>query len=331
MDYGVNGSNNLDNVLVSIVVPVYNVKPFLAKCIDSLLAQTHPSLEIILVDDGSTDGSEHICDSYVSESNVVVIHKKNGGLSSARNAGIDIAHGDYIGFVDSDDFVAPAMFRTLLEAAVTRNVPVATCGRFITNEDGQVSGTGFSLPDEKVFKKIEAMTEILSNGAIDVAAWDKLYRRELFDEIRFPVGHINEDAAIIFHLLDGVDSLVHIGTPMYYYRKRHGSITKSGYKSNKIQALDHAEAIDLFLCNSSPSLKPYCKQYTAYICCQLLSLMLKDPEAKKRFPDHYHRYISVLRKDIWYLFTNKNVAPMWKLRGAMIWLNLYGILYKILK
>lgn len=332
MQNGSNRSDYLDDILISVIVPIYNVEVYLPQCIDSLLSQTHPNLEIILVDDGSPDKSGAICDSYAARWNHIrVIHKKNGGLSSARNAGIAAAQGEYIGFVDSDDFVANTMFRTLLEAAVSHNLQVAACGRFTTDEAGTVTGEQFTLPSEKSYSTTEAMQEILISGKLDVAVWDKLFCKELFDGIDFPVGQINEDAAIIFRLLARTDGVVHIGKPMYHYRERGGSITKSGYKSNKLQALEHAQAITEFVCARFPDLAPACSKYTAFLCCQLLSLMLKDPQTRKQYPEHYSRYMAELRKHIRYLYSNPNITRSWKLRGTMIYLHLYEVLYSFLK
>lgn len=322
----------LNNILISVVVPVYNVEKFLPQCIDSLLAQTHPNMEIILVDDGSTDESGAICDGYAARcKNVRVIHKKNGGLSSARNAGIAAASGKYIGFVDSDDFVDNTMYDTMLKAAISHNAQVIACGRYITDEDGNITDEQFSLAAENFYCTKNALKEMLTSGDLDVSVCDKLFLLDIFADIQFPVGEINEDAAIIFQLIARSAQVVHIGKPMYYYRGRTGSITKSGYKPNKIQALNHAEAICSFVCDLYPDLTPFCKQYTVFLCCQLLSLMLKFSDAPNQYPEHYRRYISIIRKDIRYLFNNKHVDRMWKLRGVMIYLNLYGPLYRILK
>ena len=320
------------DILVSVVVPVYNVEPFLRQCVDSLLSQTHTNLEIILVDDGSTDSSGVICDEYAARSNSVrVIHKQNGGLSSARNAGIAEAQGAYIGFVDSDDFVEANMYALLLDAAITQDAQIAVCGRYVTDEEGNVLREQFAIHGGKLYGTKEALSELLAFGELDVSVCDKLFRKDIAEGICFPVGEINEDAAVIFKAISGAVGLVHIGEPMYYYRGRNGSITKSGYKPNKIQALEHAQTITEFVCAQFPELKTQTRQYMAYTCCGLLSLMLKYPEAKKQYPDHYARYSEGLRKNIWQLYNNPNISWIWKLRGTMIYLNLYEILYKILK
>lgn len=318
--------------LISVIVPVYNVEAFLRQCVDSILAQTYKNLEIILVDDGSTDQSGAICDEYAQRyPNIVAIHKKNGGLSSARNTGIAAAKGAFLGFVDSDDFVEATMFEKLLTAAAANDASIACCGRYVTDEQGHPLARRFTRKNQKVYTMLQAAQEILSLGDIDVAVWDKLFRAQLFDRIAFPIGEINEDAAIIFKLLVKAEKLVHVGEPLYYYRGRSGSITKSGYASKKIQALEHAVSNEQFLMQDYPQLKKYCRQNLAYTCCDLLSLMLKDAEAKKRYSEHYQWYLSGLRHNAWYFYSNPNVSIAWKLRGTMVMLGLYEPLYALLK
>lgn len=323
---------NLDDILVSIVVPIYNVEAFLPQCIDSLLAQTHPNLEIILVDDGSPDNCGAICDRYARENgNIRVIHKENGGLSSARNAGIAAATGTYIGFVDSDDFIKETMFRSLLEAAVSHDAQIAACGRYLVTETGEVTGQAYTITGEKLFSTEDAIKEILTSGQLDVAVWDKLFLTSLFKGIAFPEGEINEDAAIIFDLLSKTTGVVHIGAPMYCYRCRSGSITKSGYKPNKIHALEHAERIYGQLEAQYPALIPNAKQYLAYTCCHQLSLILKDKSALRTYKSHYKRYIKPLDKYIFHLLFNSNIQPIWKLRATLMVLRLYGPMYRLLR
>ena len=322
----------LDHILISIIVPIYNVEAFLPQCIDSLLAQTHPNIEIILVDDGSPDRSGQICDRYAAaHANIRVIHKPNGGLSSARNAGIDAAKGAYIGFVDSDDFVSETMFRSLLEAAVLHNAQIVACGRYLTDEEGTVTAQAFTLDRPKFYPTKDAMREILVSGQLDVAAWDKLYLAEVFDGIRFPEGEINEDAAIIFNLLDRASGVVHIGAAMYYYRCRSGSITKSGYKPNKIQALEHAEQIQAFLADRYPELAPCCQQYLAYTCCHQLSLLLKDPVAMNAYRNHYKQYIRHLDRNFVSLLTSPNIRKTWKIQSLLMVFRLYRLVYTLLR
>ena len=165
--------------LISIVVPVYNVKQFLTKCLNSIISQTYSNLEIIVVDDGSTDGSATICDDYAKkDKRISVIHKENGGLASARNAGIDVAKGTYIGFVDSDDYIEPYMYEKLLQAILKYSCNIAVCGINYVFDDGEVIAKANTEP-EQFFEFPWAIEEMNTFRLFDMGAWSKLYKREL--------------------------------------------------------------------------------------------------------------------------------------------------------
>ena len=162
-------------MLLSVIVPVYNVEPFLDKCVQSIADQTYKELEIILVDDGSTDNSPKMCGLWSQKDNrIKVIHKKNGGLSSARNAGIDIAQGEVLSFVDSDDFIEPDMYETMITALQDSGKDIACCGR-IVDLWGEREKREFSISEPKVYSRDEAIKEVLCLNNIDVAAWDKIH------------------------------------------------------------------------------------------------------------------------------------------------------------
>lgn len=224
---------------ISVIVPVYNVEKLLHKCINSILMQTYRNLEVILVDDGAIDSSGHICDEYASQdSRVVVIHKKNGGQASARNMALDIAKGDYIGFIDSDDYVSPNMYQILMDAIERNNADIAVCGRYnVEEKDGSLS-TLFTTEQESVWDAKEALRRLLVFDAIDSAACDKIFAKRLFDDIRFPSGYICEDVAVIYKLLDKSSKVVQTGQPMYYYLQREGSTSRSMY-TEKTKGLIH--------------------------------------------------------------------------------------------
>ncbi len=213
--------------LVSIVVPVYNVKDYLKKCLDSIIGQTYRRIEIILVDDGSNDGSEKIVDDYSKTDNrIVVIHKENGGLSSARNVGIDMAKGDYITFVDSDDFVDSNMIEKMLKEAVDRSADLVICNRIYYYENGK------TIVKKKYDKTAEmtpceSLRELMLGKKYDMAAWAKMYKKELFNDIRFPVGKISEDYFVMYKLFDLSNKVVLIPDHLYYYAQRKGSISKT--------------------------------------------------------------------------------------------------------
>ena len=190
--------------LLSIIVPVYKVESYLPRCVDSILAQTVSDLELILVDDGSPDRCGAICDEYAArDSRVRVIHKENGGLSSARNAGIDIARGQWLGFVDSDDYITPDCYEKLLSCARRRNVKLVCAGRWDVSEKTVEMTPGLCPEKEETVSGMELARRIFTWDHLDSAAWDKLYRAELFSDIRYPLGRVNEDTPVTYRLGGG--------------------------------------------------------------------------------------------------------------------------------
>lgn len=214
----------INNQLISVIVPVYNVERYLNRCVDSILAQTCSDLEILLVDDGSTDGSGELCDAYArQDARVQVIHKKNGGLSDARNCGIEHAKGRYFCFVDSDDGIAPQMievlYRNLLNAGA--DVSAVALRSFSTEE----------LPAAKdALKKVQYMTgkealrSILQSEELGDFAVNKLYKRELFENVCYPSGRAMEDQGTTYKLLDKCQGVAYCPVPLYFYYQRPDSI-----------------------------------------------------------------------------------------------------------
>ena len=178
--------------LVSIIVPVYNVEKYLSKCIDSILAQTYKNLEIILVDDGSKDNSGTICDEYSKkDKRIKIIHKPNGGISDVRNHGLKIATGDYIGFVDSDDYIAEDMFETLVSLLEKNDADISIVS-FYEYYNGKLIGVREN-ENVEIMNKVEAIKELLIDRKIQSYTWNKLFKKELFDGLQFPVGKNFED------------------------------------------------------------------------------------------------------------------------------------------
>ena len=223
-----------DDMLVSVIVPVYNVRPYLAEALDSVLRQTYGNLEVVVVDDGSTDGSGELCDDYASrDGRIVVVHQENGGLSAARNAGIDLAHGDAIAFLDSDDAFDESYVELLVAAMVREQVDVSACRYSFHPARGPLTRDG--KPRRKrsrvapsieagVYGREDALRAIAA-GKINVSVWNKLYRRELWESVRYPVGHVYEDIDTTFRVFDLITSLCVIDQSLYLHRMRPGSIT----------------------------------------------------------------------------------------------------------
>lgn len=215
--------------LVSVIVPVYKVEPYLRRCVDSVLAQTYPNTEVILVDDGSPDGCPAICDEYAaSDSRVSVIHQANGGLSAARNAALDVARGEWVYFVDSDDWVEPDIIEACIEKVVEHGVDMVV---FDHLSEGGRSFDGLVSTDmpEGVHSSYETLNA-LYHDRIDFGAWHILFARRLFDGVRFPPGEISEDIAIMFLLVDAARSVYVLHKVGYHYVVRTTSITwEHGY------------------------------------------------------------------------------------------------------
>ena len=219
--------------LISIIVPVYYVEEYIEKCVESIINQTYKNIEIILVDDGATDNSGKICDELGKrDSRIKIIHKANGGLSDARNAGLKIAKGEYIGFVDSDDYIAKDMFETLYNLNKKYNSEISIVS-FYEIYKGKVIGVRDSKNLEEL-TKIEAIRELLIDTNIQSYAWNKLFKKELFDGLEFPTNKNFEDIATTLLLFEKANKVVLLEDPKYYYVRRDNSIVGvRNYKTYK--------------------------------------------------------------------------------------------------
>jgi glycosyltransferase involved in cell wall biosynthesis len=213
-------------MLVSVIVPVYNVKAYLSRCVESLLNQTYSEIEIILVDDGSTDGSGDLCDEYGQHpsNKIKVIHKTNGGLSDARNTGIKIARGSAICVVDSDDFVAKTFIQTMVSDMVSYDANIACVEYMLFSEDTELSETEDTDGHIEVYDNIAAVKKLLSDNPYGNYAWNKLYKRELFAEIKYPLGRKMEDLGTTYRLMEQSQRVVYDSRKLYYYFQRADSI-----------------------------------------------------------------------------------------------------------
>lgn len=230
--------------LVSIVVPVYNVKKYLNKCVKSILKQTYLNIEVILVDDGSNDGSAYICDSYKKiDPRIKVIHKINGGLSDARNAGIKAATGKYLMFVDSDDYISSQMVKDLVRSMVLKKVDLVMCGYLKVDYRGKVLNDRENEIEleNKLLKKNEFWNLFFGDCLVFcVVAWNKLYKRELFENgVVYEKGKNHEDVFIISRIIDQCSKIYVIKKRLYYYMQRTDSIMHQG---NIEDQLDECEA-----------------------------------------------------------------------------------------
>ena len=238
-----------NNPLISVIVPVYNVEKYLSKCLDSIIAQTYQNLEIILVDDGSTDGSGLLCDMYSQQdTRIRVIHQPNAGLSAARNAGLEACQGSYIVFIDSDDYVANSLCSTLLSLCLESGSDIAMCGHYDVYFD-RITPT---IPKENHYlSQKEAIVDLYNGKYVNPSACRKLFKKEIFTDIRFPIGKLYEDAFIIVKLLLKIRKVAITTEQLYFYVRRENSITTCCFR----QA--HYDVIEAWKKNKELVLKVY--------------------------------------------------------------------------
>lgn len=217
---------------ISVIVPIYNVEKYLNRCVDSILKQTFTDFECILVDDGSPDKCPKICDEYAKKDmRIRVIHKENGGLSDARNAGIDAAQGEYLGFVDSDDWIHPQMYEILYNSIVENNVKMSICRAEVADEKREFRR--IENPHFEVYSGLDILVSEYS-----VSACTKLYHRSLFRNIRYPVGRLHEDAFVIYKLFFEAGDVAFTENVLYEYFINCEGITHSKFSLKRLEVLD---------------------------------------------------------------------------------------------
>lgn len=244
--------------LITVILPIYNVEKYLQRCISTVIKQSYKNLEIILVDDGSTDQSGKICDENAKIDNrIIVIHKENGGLSDARNAGIDIATGKYIAFIDSDDYVETDYIERLYGAIIAEQADVSICSFFYVDEADNIIGLETIVNKTSICRGKDILERALTpNGVGYVVAWNKLYKRELFRNLRYEKGKVHEDEFINYKLFWNCNNVVIISNLLYNYRQRNGSIqgTKIDFKRIQVQEEVHLSRIDFYKKNNEKHL-----------------------------------------------------------------------------
>ena len=315
--------------LISVIVPVYKVEPYLRRCVDSILAQTFSDFELILVDDGSPDNCGAICDEYAQkDSRVHVIYQENRGLSAARNAGIDWvfanSNSEWLNFVDSDDWVHPQMLERLYRAALTHNVKVSICGYQETN--GEEIWSGKEEFTSKLWSVERYYVEQNINATV---AWGKLYHRECFADIRYPVGKIHEDEYVTYRILFAYEHVAVIESPMYAYFVNPEGITRSEWTIKRLDGLRaHDEQIDFLKKNRfMNAYEMKVKQFLKDLCRQYLNVdKITDGRVKKRSRDRLKGYVIkiLIRDRSTHPFNEQNIWLCEKLFPVGMCLYWYG-------
>ena len=226
------------NPLISVIVPIFNVEKYLNRCVDSIINQTYENLEIILVDDGSTDGCPGICDDYAKkDSRIKVIHKENGGLSDARNAGMKVAIGEYISFVDSDDYVIPDFIEKMLSILISERSDIAECNVAKFYEDGSRE---LLCENEEVnsYSTSQGLSGLIAENPFKQHVWNKLYKADIALSTLFPKGKLNEDEFWTYRIFGKAEKVTKINKTMYCYFQRNGSIMGNKYSIRRLDALE---------------------------------------------------------------------------------------------
>ena len=284
-------------------------------------------MEIILVNDGSTDASGAICDEYAKkDSRIKVIHKENGGLSSARNAGLDVASGEYLSFVDSDDWIEDDMIETLYNACISNDSDLACGGRYDVYPKSTI--VGLCPQKAEVISTIEMIKKLFIAVECDCSVCDKLFKRTLFDNIRFPVGQINEDEAIFYNLLANANRISLVNKPLYNYFHRASSISTSDFTERKLVYLDNAIKIKTFVQEKYPELQYEAESFYATKIFWFLTMIDESSkEARKKFKAIFNekmkelskikRYLSKVNEIKYYLLRTRTYRPIKKLSDRL--------------
>ncbi len=289
---------------ISIIIPIYNVEKYLPACVESILQQTYKNLEVILVDDGSPDRCPVICDELAQKDDRIrVIHQKNKGLSGARNTGIDNAQGDYLIFVDSDDTVEQTLVEELYTYAEKWNCAIVACGRNYIFEDGQIV-CKIAHDESKVYGFEEAMQEMNSFRLFDMSAWAKIYRKELFEDIRFPEGKLSEDYYIMYKLFDKAQTIGYVAKPLYNYLQRQSSISRN--KKINHDFADAAKKQMEFLDDKYPQMSVL--GHTAYASANLTVYDFYLKNGVKCPKDKLLEFKKAVRDNLVYIRKNKNIS-----------------------
>lgn len=284
-------------MLVSIVVPIYKVEKYLSNCIESILKQTFRDFELILVDDGSPDKCGVICDEFAKkDSRIKVLHQQNEGLSAARNRGIEVAEGEYITFIDSDDFVFPYYLEKLVDLIKTNDADMSVCDFIRCSSNDFLKDVPIKLPEEDVEIFTEnRMEAFFISKKISTTAWGKLYKRFIFTSIKYPVGKYNEDVFVTYKTVHLSSKVVCCRYQGYVYRKNADSIINESFSLKKVDSIDGCCERAAFVEKEYPKLKTFAYRAIIYSCNQVLFSMGKsnvyDSELLNRLQRLYRMYL----------------------------------------
>ena len=314
---------NCNNPLVTVIVPVYKVEPYLRRCLDSIVNQTYRNLEIILIDDGSPDNCGVICDEYAEiDKRIKVIHKKNGGLSSARNVGLDVFKGEYVSFVDSDDVVSLDMIEYLYDLLSDNNAEISVCLHEIVRDNHR--WISFKNVNNQTVTPKECIKKLLYNDGVDTSAWAKLYKASLFNNVRYPQGKLFEDIATTYKLFFNANRIALGNEAKYSYILRNSSIVGSSFNEKKLDLLEMTDEMGRNVLNVYPDLSKAVLRRRVYARFSTLNQLARCVDRKKE----KNCIIKFIKDNTREILLNNEVCL--KDKDASILLNVNYNLYKFI-
>ena len=316
------------DALLSVIIPVYNVEEYLVKCVESILGQTYRTLEVILVDDGSPDASGRICDELAAkDSRIRVIHQKNSGLSRARNAGIEAATGEYITFVDSDDWLEEDGYAHLMTLMEKYRVKLVCGGNFDVDGETGEKTLGLTPAKEEVITTEEMVARMFLWQGCDSSACDKIYHRSLLETFRYPEGRVCEDVAVTYKIVLSTDRAAMSDKPFYNYYHRPGSITISTaaeITEKTFHFSQHTEKIYPDIRDHYPAIEPQARYLRVRSLSHIL-LLLEQSEAdvRRKFAKEYRHARKELKKHTLFILKTPYLGKKEKITDLLLNLGLY--------
>lgn len=283
--------------MVTVIIPVYNVETYLERCLESIINQTYKELEIIIVDDGSTDKSSQICDTYkTKDTRICVYHKKNGGLSDARNYGLDRMNGEYVTFVDSDDYISRDYIEVLYRLIKKNdNIDISMMDKQVVY-DNDVPRSTIEFKEE-IMDREHAIKKMLLRDGVSHTAWGKLYKSVLWKEIRFPFGRLYEDYLTIYKVFENVNMISYCNEKKYYYYQRSNSIMNNKLNKKKLTELDVTDEISSYLMEKYHSCTDEILDLKISIYLKnLYDILTTDDNSNKEFRESEEKIVKYIKK-----------------------------------
>lgn len=316
--------------LISVIIPVYNVEKYLNKCITSVVEQTYKNLEIIIVDDGSTDQSPEICDEWKKrDSRIQVVHSSNGGAGKARNTALDMATGDYVTFVDSDDYIAPQMYQVLLEQFYD-GIGIVECNYSMVYDDSEKFKEERKIYKIHTYSAMQAMHENINDHIFRQLIWNKMYRKDVIKGIYFPTGNKIDDESWTYQAIGNASKLIYIDQKLYAYRQQEQSVMHLLDAKKRLEALKAKEERHKYICEFMPQLKVESLNNLWFTCIYQGQRVLKDknkenlksvyPQIKsfiKKYPQINLKDITDKKQKIWIIFAKISFCGTCKIRNLL--------------